>query len=79
MVMENSDLRKKLDKKHYEEVYRENKRLELELKNMYIIQEENKDLREDLERLKAMSYDKKVKQMVAENNELRKRNGLLMI
>jgi len=35
--MENSDLRKKLEKKHYEEVYRENKRLELELKNMYII------------------------------------------
>lgn len=79
MVMENSDLKKKLEKKNYEEVYRENKRLELELKNMYIIQEENKDLREDLERLKALSYDKKVKQMVAENNELRKRNGLLMI
>jgi hypothetical protein len=60
-------------------VYRENKRLQLELKNMYIIQEENKDLREDLERIKAMSYDKKVKNTVAENNELRKRNGLLMI
>lgn len=29
----------------------------LELKNMYIIMEENKDLKEDLQRLKAISYD----------------------
>ena len=37
MVMQNSELTKKLDKKNYEDVYRENKRLQLELKNMYII------------------------------------------
>lgn len=53
--------------------------MHLELKNMYILQEENKDLKEDLERLKAMSYDKKVKATVEENNQLRKRNGMLMI
>jgi len=28
---------------------------------MYILQEENKDLREDLERLQKISYDQKVK------------------
>jgi len=35
----------------------------MELKNMYIIREENKDLREDLNRLKALSYDEKIKKM----------------
>lgn len=30
---------------------------------MYIITEENRDLKEDLERLKCLSYDKKVKAM----------------
>jgi len=29
---------------------------------MYILQQENKDLREDLDRLKKISYDEKVKQ-----------------
>jgi len=53
--------------------------MDLELKNMYIIQEENKDLREDLDRLKSISYDQKVKEMQVENSELRKRNGQLLI
>ena len=35
----------------------DNKLLQMELKNMYIIQEENKDLKEDLNRLQALSYD----------------------
>ena len=37
LVMQNTELTKKLDKKNYEDVYRENKRLQLELKNMYIL------------------------------------------
>jgi len=79
LVLENSDLKKKLEKKNYDQVYRENKRLQLELKNMYIIEEENKDLQEDLKRLKGISYDTKVKQMAEENDTLRKRNGFLLI
>ena len=51
----------------------------LELKNMYIIMEENKDLKEDLNRLKAISYDQKVKDVTKENAEIRKRNGYLLI
>ena len=65
--------------KNYEDTYKENKMLNMELKNMYILQEENKDLREDLERLKAISYDQKVKEMTQENQTLRKRNGMLLI
>lgn len=57
LQQENSDLRSKLDQKNYTRTYKENKRLELEIKNMYILQEENNDLREDLERLKNLSYE----------------------
>ena len=61
LVAENADLRKKLEKKNYDKTYKENARLQLELKSMYIIMEENKDLKEDLNRLKALSYDEKIK------------------
>jgi len=46
---------------------------------MYILEQENKDLKEDFDRLKALSYDEKIKQMVLENAALRKRNGMLLI
>ena len=46
---------------------------------MYILQEENKDLREDLERLQKLSYDDKIKEMAEENLVLRKRNGDLIM
>lgn len=49
MARENADLRRKLDEKAYTETYKENQRLELQLKNMFILMEENKDLREELE------------------------------
>lgn len=35
--------------------------MQLELKNMYILQEENKDLREELEQLRSLTYEDKVK------------------
>jgi hypothetical protein len=41
--------------------------LKLELKNMYILQEENNDLREDLERLKSLTYEQRMKDLVSEN------------
>lgn len=79
LSVDNSDLRQKLNQKHYTQVYKDNQMLQLEVKNMYILQEENKDLREDMERLKKMSYDQKVKEMAEENKLLRKRNGQLLI
>jgi len=53
--------------------------MEIELKNMYIIQEENKDLRADLKRIKKLTYDDKIKEMVEENQTIRKRNGMLLV
>jgi hypothetical protein len=41
--------------------------MEMELKSMYIIMEENKDLKEDLARLKNISYDQKIKDINEEN------------
>jgi cell shape-determining protein MreC len=79
LLSENADLRKKLEKKNYDQVYRENQLMNLELKNMYIIMEENKDLKDDLNRLKNISYDCKIKEITQENQDIRKRNGYLLI
>lgn len=51
----------------------------MELKNMYAIQEENKDLREDLERQKSLTYEDRMKEVMEENHRLRRRNGELII
>jgi hypothetical protein len=48
LIVENEELKVMLEKRHYDQVYRDNEMLKLELKNMYIIMEENKDLREEL-------------------------------
>jgi hypothetical protein len=64
-----------MHKNHYDKVYKENQMLQLELKNMYILQEENKDLREDLENLKSLTYEARMKNMAQENEDLKKRNG----
>lgn len=57
--------------------YRENQMLKLELNNMYVIDEENKDLKQEIEHLKSMSYDDKIKDILEENKVLRERNGYL--
>ena len=46
---------------------------------MVILLEENKDLKEDLDRMQKMSYDDRVKEVGEENARLRKRNGQLLI
>lgn len=78
-LLENGQLQQKLEKKHYDMIYKENEIMKQELKNMYILQEENKDLRDDLNRLKKLTYDDKIKEMAEENITLRKRNGMLLI
>ena len=75
----NEDMRDKLNKKRYDEVYKENDRLRMEINNMYAIQEENKDLKEDLERLKTLTYEERMKDAIEENQRLRRRNGELII
>lgn len=68
-----------MEAKNYEEVYKENELLKKEVKSMYILLDENNDLREELERLRQMSYDDRVKESGEENQKLRRRNGELLI
>jgi hypothetical protein len=75
----NEELRERLERKNYDETYRENEILKMEIKNMYAIQEENKDLKEDLDRLKGMTYEDRMKDAMEENKRLRRRNGELII
>ena len=79
LLVTNEELRERLEKKKYDEVYRENELLKLEIKNMYAIQEENRDLREDLERMKSLTYEDRMKDAMEENKRLRRRNGELII
>lgn len=50
-----------------------------ELKSMQILLDENQDLRDEVERLKSMSYEERVREVGEENAKLRKRNGELLI
>jgi hypothetical protein len=51
----------------------------MELKNMYIIEGENHDLKEEYESLKSLTYEDKVRDLVEENKTIKKRNGMLLI
>jgi hypothetical protein len=79
LLVENESLKAKLHQKKYDEVYRDNEILKLELKNMYALQEENNDLKEDLERLRSLTYEDRMKEAIDENKQLRRRNGELII
>ena len=57
LSLQNADLYSKLDAKNYTSTYRENTRLSLEVKNVYILAKENLDLKEDIERLESISHD----------------------
>jgi len=46
---------------------------------MYIIEQENRDLREEYESLKSLTYEDKVRDLIDENKNLKKRNGMLLI
>ena len=46
---------------------------------MYILDEENKDLRKELAQLRAMTGDEASKKLQEENAHLKRRNGALLI
>ena len=70
---------RQMEKSNYDEVYQENDRMTKDLYNMEILLDENKTLKEDVERLRQMSYDDRVKEVGLENQQLRRRNGELLI
>jgi len=44
--------------------------MKLELKNMYFIMDENKQLKDELEHQKNLTYEDRMKKMAAENKRL---------
>ena len=79
MERENVKLKKQLDKANYTKVYRDNEMMSLELKNMYILLEENKDLKKELTDLRTMDKSTAQEKLVEENAALKRRNGELLI
>ena len=53
--------------------------LKLQLKSLHVMVEENKDLKEELQRLRDMPYDLRVKEVTRDNERLRKRTGELLV
>lgn len=75
---ENETLRQQLDEKKYTFTYKENQRLHVELKNMYILIEENKDLKEELKAYKSITHDERMKLLKEENESMKIRIGQLL-
>lgn len=52
--------------------------MKAELQNMYILQEENKDLKEELEAYKSITHDERMKVLKEENESMKVRIGQLL-
>lgn len=46
---------------------------------MFILSEENTELKDELEKMRAMTYDDRIKIVGTENLNLKKRNGELLV
>ena len=51
-----------------DQVYKDNDMMKKELKNMEILMEENDDLREEIDRMKALTFDQRYEQVGEENS-----------
>ena len=59
-----------LDEQEYTDTYRDNEIMKLELKSMYALVEENKELKEELQHQKNLTYEDRMKAMAKENQRL---------
>ena len=53
--------------------------LKLQLKSLNAMVEENRDLKEELQKVRDMPYDLRVKEVSRDNERLRKRTGELLV
>lgn len=56
-----------MHEKNYADTYKENEMMKMELKNMYMLVEENKELKEELDHQKNLTYEDRMKEMAKEN------------
>lgn len=75
---ENRELKYQLKERNYDSTYRENKMLKAELQNMFILEDENKDLKEELQRYKSITHDERMKSFKEENESMKVRIGQLL-
>jgi len=68
-------MQKQMKQDNIDATYKDNDLLKKELKNMEILLDENDDLRDDVERLKALTFDERYKIVGDENQQLKRRNG----
>ena len=77
LELEKYKLEQRLTATKYDEVYKENERLQAQLKNMYDLMEENEQMRTELEALRSCSFDVRTAQTAEDNKRLKRRNGEL--
>ena len=72
-------LQQKLTQNKFDEVYEENERLQLQLENMFNLMEENKNMRAELDAMKAATFDERTAEIADDNKRLKRRNGELQL
>jgi hypothetical protein len=77
-IEENKALKLRLNEQNYTYTYKENQIMKAELRNMYILQEENKDLKEELQIYKSITHDERMKVLKEENESMKIRIGQLL-
>lgn len=60
-------------------MYKENEKLKAQLNNMWILKEDNENMRAELEVLRASTFDERTAEVAVDNKRLKRRNGELQI
>lgn len=71
------ELQQKLTTSKFDEVYKENERLQAQLRNMFMVMEQNENIRVELDVLRSATFDERSAQIAEDNKRLKRRNGEL--
>ena len=77
--MDKYELQQKLTTSKFDEVYKENERLQTQLRNMFMVMEQNEQIRAELDVLRSATFDERTAEIAEDNKRLRRRNGELQI
>ena len=72
-------MRIKMKHENFEKVYRENEYLQMQVKNLDAMVDENNELKAELKRVREATPGARMEELVAENQRLKTRNGELLI
>ena len=63
----------------FDEVYKENERLQAQLRNMFMVMEQNDNMKVELEVYRSATFDDRTASIADDNKRLKRRNGELQI